>query len=475
MNMKSLFFIFALFFAANLWPAVSEELFEDRAKCVVYIKYAINFEEEKRMCHINGTLVNDDGLIVVSAGDIPMIQLDMLSDFKVYVKGGDINGYPADYLGAESFSNAHFLKLRKPFPEGLKPLSKFPRADFKVSDKVWGIKIMCEDNEAYYPIYLENYISFAEKRYDGKISSVDCAPMKFGNTQDSVTALGAPVFNSDGAVVGFGWGETHLGYSLFSPKGDRIQVILKDDGYSAQIMSIEDLNDILANIPKTPEGDKHGWAGFIGLKPIERGVAEFVGLPPDKCAFVVSEVIEGSPVQKAGIKSGDIILGCDGENFPRFRSSSALMDFFSRKMERSNPGDKFKFRVARGGEAPKELDVSMVARPKILREAEHSYFKRLGFSIREFLLDDAINRRIFDGKTDGAVVQYVKDNSPASSALPNRLVPGYILREINGVPVKNYAEAVDTLKKFNDDTSMKELVILAEDFSQTKVVRIKLD
>ena len=117
----------------------------------------------------------------------------------------------------------------------------------------------------------------------------------------------------------------------------------------------------------------------------------------------------------------------------------------------------------------------MVARPKILREAEHSYFKRLGFSIREFLLDDAINRRIFDGKTDGAVVQYVKDNSPASSALPNRLVPGYILREINGVPVKNYAEAVDTLKKFNDDTSMKELVILAEDFSQTKVVRIKLD
>ena len=90
-------------------------------------------------------------------------------------------------------------------------------------------------------------------------------------------------------------------------------------------------------------------------------------------------------------------------------------------------------------------------------------------------MDDAVARRKLDNDLNGAVVQFVRDNSPASSALPTPLAAGDLIKEINSEPVKTYAEAVEKLSKINDDESAKELVILSEDARETKVIRIKLD
>ncbi|MFR6034001.1 MAG: hypothetical protein ACLUKN_13000 [Bacilli bacterium] len=95
--------------------------------------------------------------------------------------------------------------------------------------------------------------------------------------------------------------------------------------------------------------------------------------------------------------------------------------------------------------------------------------------MREFLVDDSIARKTFRRGDDIAVVQFVKPNSPASSAVPTALKQDDLIKEINSVPVRSYAEAVDILDKLESDKSAKEIVILAEDFSETKVIRVKLD
>jgi hypothetical protein len=59
--------------------------------------------------------------------------------------------------------------------------------------------------------------------------------------------------------------------------------------------------------------------------------------------------------------------------------------------------------------------------------------------------------------------------------MPSKLAVGDIIKEINSKPIKNYAQALEELKKINDDATVKSLVILAEDFKETKVIRIKLD
>lgn len=84
-------------------------------------------------------------------------------------------------------------------------------------------------------------------------------------------------------------------------------------------------------------------------------------------------------------------------------------------------------------------------------------------------------RKNFSADLDAAVVKYVKPNSPAASAMPSALAAGDLIKEVNSKPVKSYQNAVDEISKFADGGKTGEIVILAEDLKETKVVRIKLD
>ena len=72
-------------------------------------------------------------------------------------------------------------------------------------------------------------------------------------------------------------------------------------------------------------------------------------------------------------------------------------------------------------------------------------------------------------------MQFVKRNSPAASAQPNGLSPSVIIREINSQPVKTYEQAVETLSKIDADKGVSDLVLLVEDYKETKLLRVKLD
>jgi serine protease Do len=200
-----------------------------------------------------------------------------------------------------------------------------------------------------------------------------------------------------------------------------------------------------------------------------RDVASFLKLS-DRSGAVVSEVLEDSPAEKAGMKDGDVIVAIDGQPLPRFRPDRVVTDYVEREVERRRPGDLMALTVLRGTERV-ELKATLGDEPKLIREAERKYFDRLGFTAREFVYGDAVARRIRVKDAAGVVVSYVKPNSPAAVA---GIEPDDWIKEIDGRAVRSFADGADRLSAIEADTLRTEFVLLIGRGSGTSILRVKL-
>ncbi len=463
---KSSFVLIAALFCSVLFGAETpplEAMFAERAKCAVAVKFSIELEEDRNQILTMGMVADANGLVVVPPNEIPLrLRHDELKDFKIFFFGGDVDGYPAEYLGADGVTGVHFIKIKKGLPKELVPFTKFSRAKAFLGQNVWGVGIYPE-SFMFEPYYMKSYITDIGKR-----------PLMKAATEQSVAAVGTAVFDESGNFVGWGQSQTIESKILYAQKINGLMINLVSPITTDGFIFPDELDEILEHIPSKPEGDSHGWLGLVNTKVLKRDVAKMMGIV-DKSAFLVSDVAADSPAGKAGLKKGDIIVGIDGKDLELIGFDEFALYNFMRKYARKNVGDTVSLSIIRGSDAPKTFELKLEKNPKTFRQSRTEYFKRIGFSAREYLFDDGVARKNLNAKIDAPVVKYVKPNSPAASALPNRLIAGDLIKEINSVPVKSYSEAVAELSKINGDEKVKELVILAEDLKETKVIRIKLD
>ncbi|OEY68018.1 serine peptidase [Marinobacter sp. X15-166B] len=106
---------------------------------------------------------------------------------------------------------------------------------------------------------------------------------------------GGPLFNLDGEVIGinsqiYTRSGGFMGVSFAIPMDDAMNVFrqIRDHGTVAR-----------------------GWLGVL-IQEVNRDLAESFGLKRPRGALI-AEVLAGSPAQKAGLRSGDIVLSYDGE------------------------------------------------------------------------------------------------------------------------------------------------------------------
>ncbi|HMF07211.1 MAG TPA: Do family serine endopeptidase [Methylocella sp.] len=114
------------------------------------------------------------------------------------------------------------------------------------------------------------------------------APVNRGNS-------GGPTFNSQGQVVG-------VNTAIFSPSGGSVGI-----GFA---IPAETVQSVVASL-KDKGVVARGWIG-VQIQPVTQEIADSMGLKSSKGALV-AEAQPGSPASAAGIKSGDVILGIDGE------------------------------------------------------------------------------------------------------------------------------------------------------------------
>jgi serine protease Do len=284
-----------------------------------------------------------------------------------------------------------------------------------------------------------------------------------------VAAPGLPVFDREGELLGLaisGFGQSYL---QVSSAGRPSSVVLYNVEESAAFLLAEEMLPNFGRIPKNVSGRPLAWLGAYGLESMDREVAKFLNLKT-RGGAVVSEVLEGSPAEKAGLKSRDIILALDSKPLPELKPDRVVITYIEREIERRAPGDVFPMTVLRGTERI-ELKPVLGEQPKLMREAERKYFDRCGLTVREFVYGDAIERRVKANEGSGVIVHYVKPSSPVAVAGLRR---EDWIREIDGTETKTFEQAIAKLGEIEKDDARPEFVMLVARGGETAVLRVKL-
>lgn len=134
---------------------------------------------------------------------------------------------------------------------------------------------------------------------------------------------GGPLLNIDGDVIG-------INTMIYSRSGGSVGI-----GFSVPVnVAVNTAEQIIKNGKV-----EHGYLG-IYFRQITEEDAGQLGLKLGKEGFLVMEVIEKSPADKQGLKSGDVILELDGKKVKNTNE-------FARLIGNSTPGQTIRFKVAR--------------------------------------------------------------------------------------------------------------------------------
>ncbi|MEN6576826.1 MAG: Do family serine endopeptidase [Phycisphaerales bacterium] len=237
------------------------------------------------------------------------------------------------------------------------------------------------------------------------------AAINFGNS-------GGPLLNLDGqavgintAIIGSG-GNIGIGLAIPMNMAKAIYAQLKESGKVVR-----------------------GYLG-VGIGDVGVGVGEFYGAGDDKGAMV-TQVVEGSPAEKAGIKVDDIVVELQGEPVV---GATELMN----KIAMQKPGTEVDLTILRDGKR-KKFSVTLDTRPdsaSLASGGESKAQEQVGVFVQT-LTRELAERLGYDGLS-GVVVIEVEAGSPADE---QEIQPGDLIMEVNRQPVRNIRQWNEALAK----------------------------
>ena len=194
----------------------------------------------------------------------------------------------------------------------------------------------------------------------------------------------------------------------------------------------------VVRIGPEPDPDRPGivrkaWLG-VDTQVISNELAEALGIPGAK-GVRVTRVHPGTTAEKAGLKTGDLILKLDGEVIPASRPEDS--DVFATRIRQYRVGTEVALTVRRGSEelvvkAPVQLGHEGTS------DLDSHESEMLEFTARDLGQEDRVARKLPEDFR-GVLVTAV---APAGWAALGGLSVGDILVSIDGQPV----ESVESLK-----------------------------
>ena len=191
-----------------------------------------------------------------------------------------------------------------------------------------------------------------------------------------------------------------------------------------------------------------GWLGIV-MRAVGHDLADELQFETPR-GVVVDTVIKDSPAEKAGIQPRDIILEFDGKTV---RSTQHMMH----TVAGTKVGKRVKLTVLRGGSEEKQLTVKLAERTaEVVDRSEQrgspKESEELFAGIRVQDLTPEIAERYGYASDEPGVV--VTDVAEGSDAKKEGISPGYLIQEMEWMPVDNlrtYSDLVAKLKKENKD------------------------
>jgi serine protease Do len=458
----ALFAVLTLFAVGPLRAADLSALWKERVKSVVSVEFFTETEDARRATIVAGLVADANGTIALPPGVVsPRVTPAQLKDFRVHLPSEPAGLYAhAEYLGQDNLSGWNFVRVEEKVRAKLTPITVFAgppgTGEPAMAEEVWGIGLRGKD-EDFLP-----YLMVA------LVSLVQSLPERTAYTLSEVAAPGLPVFNRAGEFIGVGVGGFYSTYLQLGGGGRSSTVALMNVEESRVFVLASEAMPWLARVPTSVSGRPIPWFG-ASVGPMDPELEVFLKLETQS-ACNVSEVYEGSPAEKAGIKAGDIIVAVSGRPLPRLTPDRVAVQYFEREVDRHAPGDKLTLTVLRGSERI-ELMATLGDEPKLAREAERKYSEKLGLTVREFVFGDGVVRRVKLAEQRGVIAHFVKSNTPVSAA---GLRPEDWIQEIDGTEVKTYTDALAKLAAIEADTTRAEFVLLVSRGGETQVLRVKL-
>jgi serine protease Do len=241
---------------------------------------------------------------------------------------------------------------------------------------------------------------------------------------------GGPLFNLKGEVVGINTAIMQGGQGI---------------GFATPIQLAKSVLEQLKDKGKVTRG----WLG-VYIQKLTPEAAENLGIS-GRHGALVSDVTSGGPAEKAGIRSGDVIVGFNGKEI---KDEHEL----PHAVASTKPGKTANVRMLREG---KEMTVTVTIAEMTGEPGKpaggHELQKNLGLTVQDITPEIAQRFEIAD--TKGVVVTGVEDGSPAEDAGFNEGdIIRAIVRQNKRNPVTNAAEFAKLVKKFQPDKTILFLV-----------------
>jgi serine protease Do len=240
------------------------------------------------------------------------------------------------------------------------------------------------------------------------------APINQGNS-------GGPTFNEDGQVIG-------INTAIYSPSGGSVGIGFAIPSNIAKPIVLE--------LEKSGKVTR-GWLG-VQMQPITPDMEDALGLSSTN-GVVVADVQQGGPAAKAGLKSGDVIVGY-GDQAIKSTHELALA------VANTHPGDKVDAKILRDGK-PQTISVTIEQLKRDNSVAENGAMEGekggLGLSLAP--LDKGARQQLgLADSVSGVVVAGVKPDSPADQT---GIRTGDVIVRVDNTKVESPGEAAEAVKR----------------------------
>lgn len=258
---------------------------------------------------------------------------------------------------------------------------------------------------------------------------------------------GGPLFNMRGEVIG-------INSAIYSPNGGSVGIgfAIPSAMASNVISQLRDTGTV-----------QRGYLG-VQIQSVSEEIADSLGL--DKAmGALVTQVIEDSPAEKAGIEAGDIILSFDGKDIPRMRELPKIVALTETDKEVDivvwRNEQKKTIRAAVGGNA--DIKTASI-------ESDASEAGKLGLSLSALDQDNRQKYGIPEEAT-GVIITAVKQGSAAAERGLSR---GELIKKVGNTEVTE-PEEVNNAIVGAMDADKKSILLLVERDSRVRYVVIPLE
>ncbi len=356
----------------------------------------------------SGFIISDDGYIFTNNHVVE--QAD-----KILVKLSDGKEYEAKVIGKDANTDIALIKI--------KANGSLPVVETGDSDKLRvGEWVMAIGN----PFGLEQTVTAGIVSAKGRV--IGAGPYdNFIQTDASINPgnSGGPLFNMDGKVIGINTAIVAQGQGIgFAIPINMAKTILPDLKSKGKVI--------------------RGWLG-VSVQDISEEIAKNMNLK-DREGALIADVFKGDPADKAGLKSGDVVIEINGKQVKDTHDLLMMIAAF-------RVGETIKVKIVRDGQE-KTISITIAERTdKAELASTQQSGEAFGMTVQE--ITPEIARHLGLGAQKGLIVVDVQEGSVAEDV---GIQPQDIILQVNKVKTTTMKEYQKEIAKAGEKGSILLLI-----------------